>query len=119
MIIMDSRFVDFGIMVQDEFKEIYGTPYGSFCSNMYFDVRRAFKFEDTSWQSSIARNLTKEELLSFIKSYFKRDLSDVDDAFIKNYYGMNPNEEIQKIIELYDKLDENTECAVWAWFTPG
>jgi hypothetical protein len=116
---MDTRCVDFGIVEKEKINWIYSVPYGAFCDQMYFDVQRAFLFEDETWQSAIARGIIRENLLNFIKSYFERDLSSVDDAFIRNYWRMNPNEEMQKIIELYEKYDDNTECAVWAWFVPG
>ena len=115
---MDSRFVDFGIMEQDEFKQIYATPHGTFCHRMWIDVQRAFCFKKIRWDIYKARNITKSELAEFVNRYFVYE-GTISDKDLLHYFGMNPTEELKKILELLNKLDNDTECAICAWFFPG
>ena len=114
---MDDRHVSLGVVEKGKVEWIYSIPFGALSSNMYFDVQGVFKFKEQSWQSHIARGITKDDLLNFVSSYYQIHISTTSYYSI-GHVKINLKEEMKKIIELYDKYDDNIECAIWAFFVP-
>ena len=117
---MDDLYVDCGYMEQGEYSCVADFPCGKSGRDLYWHLlsnRSPFVFESITWQEDRAYGITKDKLKQFISEYYKFHPISLNDCSLM--YGRDIQQDLPKLIEAVEKINENAECCIRTFIVPG